>query len=392
MREDAKNARTPTSCIGKNFRSLILFLAKANRFTHADFSYLLTECKALEEDLDRTARVNRIMEWYTWYVQEAYFDVGRTVDETYRGEYEVERISGTRLLVLQEYSPEGTCHHRPCFQLISSTVVSVLTQSLGDTDMGDVPLRSFTTYFPVPLVQRMRRGDVLALQICHLEQNGVWVPYMYSCVVPLSLLPLAYSILKHPTARGASWLIRKLFILYFYMFIRQFSGFTPCRDDGGTVTPTERQARVAAPATAGVRSYGAVDERDAASALSQSFRRLDLTSRQRSVDRVGGRQATRSRTPQRSSIMGLPTVGTGATAAVDVAGMSQSASASSPGAGLDFNFNELEYTDGYFADWEGDIDTDEDFGDVLRSPDEGEGSESGVNLYGALRERHHQYV
>lgn len=64
----------------------------------------------------------------------------------------------------------------------------------------------------------------------------------------------------------------------------------------------------------------------------------------------------------------------------------------SPGAGLDFNFDELKYTDAYFSAWEGDIDTDEDFGDVLRSPDEeraGEGeSESGVNLYGVLRERH----
>ena len=53
--------------------------------------------------------------------------------------------------------------------------------------MGDTSaLRSFTTYFPAPLVQRVRRGDVLALQICHLEQNQVWVPYMYSCVFPPS--------------------------------------------------------------------------------------------------------------------------------------------------------------------------------------------------------------
>lgn len=110
MKENAENLRTPTSRIGTNFRSLISFLAKANTFTHADFSYLLTECKALEEDLDRTTRVNRIMEQYAWYVQEAYFDVGRTVDETYRGEYEVERVSGPRLLVLREYNPEGTCH------------------------------------------------------------------------------------------------------------------------------------------------------------------------------------------------------------------------------------------------------------------------------------------
>lgn len=110
MRDDAKDVRTPTSRIGRNFRSLISFLAKANAFTHADFSYLLTECKALEEDLDRTARVNRIMEQYAWYVQEAYFDEGRIVDETYRGEYEVERINGPRLLVLREYNPEGMRH------------------------------------------------------------------------------------------------------------------------------------------------------------------------------------------------------------------------------------------------------------------------------------------
>ena len=49
-------------------------------------------------------------------------------------------------------------------------------------DVGDAAPRSFTTYFPAPLVHRMRRGDVLALQICHLEQNHVWVPYMYSYV------------------------------------------------------------------------------------------------------------------------------------------------------------------------------------------------------------------
>ena len=74
------------------------------------------------------------------------------------------------------------------------------------------------------------------------------------------------------------------------------------------------------------------------------------------------------------------------------AAVTSSTAPPSPGAGLDFNFDELKYTDGYFSAWEGDIDTDEDFGDVLRSPDEETAEsgelESGVNLYGVLRERH----
>lgn len=62
---------------------------------------------------------------------------------------------------------------------------------------------------------------------------------------------------------------------------------------------------------------------------------------------------------------------------------------------FEFNFNESRFTESYFKAWEGDIDSDEDFGDVVSSPDEEEpgrrgisGGGSGVNLYHVLRERH----
>ena len=105
--ENAVKKRTPTSRIGTNYRSLVIFLARNHELSESDMTYLLDECKVLEEDLSRTARVNRIMEAYVWYVQEEYFDKRRTVDETYYGEYEVERISGPRLLVLRRYDPDG---------------------------------------------------------------------------------------------------------------------------------------------------------------------------------------------------------------------------------------------------------------------------------------------
>lgn len=84
-------------------------MAYTHGFSQNDVSYLLDECKALEEDLTRTGRINRIMEEYAVYIQEAYFDTGRTVDETYYGEYEVERISKRRILVLRRYDPDGAC-------------------------------------------------------------------------------------------------------------------------------------------------------------------------------------------------------------------------------------------------------------------------------------------
>ncbi|THH06219.1 hypothetical protein EW145_g4242 [Phellinidium pouzarii] len=273
------------------------------------------ECiNSLEEDLDRTARVNRIMEEYAWYIQEAYFDTGRTVDETYHGEYEVERINGQRILVLRRYDPDGTFAR--CTTEISADIVHALSQE-ADTD--STTLRSYTTYFPAPLVDHVRRGDTLTLQICHLEQSKIWVPYMYS-------------------------------------------GFTPSREDGGTATPTERQAR----ATAG--RPGA----DPTAVLQSSLMRLDLSGRQRSVDRVG--RHPRSRTPQRAG-----------TASAHVAPPQVP--------GFDFNFDESKFTEPYFHAWDGDIDTDEDFADIVRPPDEeqhspGSGSDSGINLYNTLRGRH----
>ena len=107
INENAASIKTPTARVGSHFRSLITFLAQAHAISEADFSYLIDECKSLEDDLGRTARVNRIMEEYAVYIQEAYFDTGRTVDETYYGEYEVERFEGRRILVLRRYDPDG---------------------------------------------------------------------------------------------------------------------------------------------------------------------------------------------------------------------------------------------------------------------------------------------
>ncbi|KAI5122987.1 hypothetical protein M0805_006865 [Coniferiporia weirii] len=292
LKETSGRLKTPTSRVGSNFRSLIHFLARTHALSHVDFTYLLNECKSLEEDLNRTARVNRIMEEYAWYIQEAYFDTGRTVDETYQGEYEVERTNGRRILVLRRYDPD-------------------------ESDTASTSLRSFTTFFPAPLVNHVRRGDTLTLQICHLEQSKVWVPYMYS-------------------------------------------GFTPSREDGGAATPTERQVR----ASSGRHVV------DPTAALQSSLMHLELSPRQRSADRVG--RHARSRTPQRG-------------------GTAHGAQPQAPG--FDFNFDESKFTETYFRAWDGDIDSDEDFADIVRPPDEEEGgmggeSASGINLYHTLKERH----
>jgi hypothetical protein len=102
--------KTPTSRIGFNFRSLIDFLMYARALSQDDFAFLLDASSSLTEDLERTARVNRIMEAYTEYLLDAYFGAGRTVDESYWGEYEVENIRGRRTLVLRKFDPKG-CRH-----------------------------------------------------------------------------------------------------------------------------------------------------------------------------------------------------------------------------------------------------------------------------------------
>ena len=102
--------KAPTSRIGFNFRSLIDFLMYARVFSQDDFAFLLDAASSLAEDLERTARVNRIMEAYTEYILDAYFGAGRTVDESYWGEYEVENICGRRTLVLRKFDPKGYRH------------------------------------------------------------------------------------------------------------------------------------------------------------------------------------------------------------------------------------------------------------------------------------------
>jgi len=119
-------------------------------------------------------KVNRIMEAYIWYIQEKYLDAGRTVDESYRGEFQVEEVIGRRVLELRATDEE-------------------------DEEESNEPSRTFPTHFPLPLTAIVKSGDILNLQISHLEQNGVWIPCMYS-------------------------------------------GFTPIRDDNGGTTPRGRGA------------------------------------------------------------------------------------------------------------------------------------------------------
>lgn len=107
MSDNISELKTHTSHIGRNFRCFLQFLSGTNLFLHSDTRYLFEECNVLELDLERTARINRIMEEYTWYVQEAYFDSGRIVDETYDGEYEVESVCERRVLILRRYESEG---------------------------------------------------------------------------------------------------------------------------------------------------------------------------------------------------------------------------------------------------------------------------------------------
>lgn len=138
---------------------------------------MLEICAGLEEDLARTARINRIMELYVVYVQEAYFDAGRTVDESFWGEYVVDGSSGRRTVVLRNYDEDGeigSCVWRahPNFRLTTVNVES--------DDDGSSASRAFQVHFPSPLVDVVKKGDTLTLQLCHLEQGGVWVPYMYS--------------------------------------------------------------------------------------------------------------------------------------------------------------------------------------------------------------------
>ena len=90
---------------------------RSTLFSQHDLTYLLDSCRSLEDDLNRTARINRIMELYVVYIQEAYFDAGRTVDESYWGEYEVERVSGRRTLILRNYDAEGKARSRSKFGL-----------------------------------------------------------------------------------------------------------------------------------------------------------------------------------------------------------------------------------------------------------------------------------
>ena len=124
--------------------------------------------------------------------------------------------------------------------------------------------------------------------------------------------------------------------------------------------------------------------------LQSSLMRLDISPRRRSDNSPGpGRHGARSRTPQRTWSGHQPT------------------QLQTPG--FEFTFDESKFTEDYFRAWDGDIDSDEDFADLVRPPDfdeetasaspvgsSGDGSGEGggdggcgtVNLYHAIRERH----
>lgn len=158
---------------------------------------------------------------------------------------------------------------------------------------------------------------------------------------------------------------------HFATLTRFLSGFTPSREDCGTTTPTERQIRASVSAS------------DLTAGLQSTLMRLEISPRRRAEPRQ------RSRTPQRVGSDHQPPA-------------LQTTS-------FDFTFDESKFTDAYFRAWDGDIDSDEDFADLVRPPeyeDEDAGtrspgnsdsggsggaarspSSSGVNLYHTLKER-----
>ncbi|TDL27613.1 hypothetical protein BD410DRAFT_782741 [Rickenella mellea] len=289
LKEDAGQLKTPTSRIGANFRSLIHFLAREGVFNHSDVNYLLDCCRGLEGDLSRTARVNRIMEQYAWHVQETYFDDGHTVDQSHSswGEYEIDTILSLRRVILR-----------------SSDVNE--DDEIDDLDSTGA---TFPTRLPAPLVESVKIGDILTLQICHLDDQNIWVPYMYS-------------------------------------------GFTPTRDDSGK-TPVSRTPTELAAEKARRRRSGCT-----ISALQEKLARVELSS-MRQYPREGERRRGRR-----------------ASSAIRVADIGNDDA-------LGDGFDEGRFTEEYFQSWDGDIDSDEDLGELL--------SNSGGslnNFYQTLKERH----
>ena len=108
MRGDEGRHRSNTSRIGHNFRSFVNFLSAQGLFGQNDLVYLLEACESFRVDLDRTAKVNRIMEEYVSHVQESIYSERYRVDSSQWCEYEVERISSRRLVFLRRVnSTEG---------------------------------------------------------------------------------------------------------------------------------------------------------------------------------------------------------------------------------------------------------------------------------------------
>lgn len=69
---------------------------------------------------------------------------------------------------------------RPEFGQILAAILTFFFHAMLESGAGSSSTRTFQVHFPSPLVNVVKRGDTMTLQICHLEQGGVWVPYMYS--------------------------------------------------------------------------------------------------------------------------------------------------------------------------------------------------------------------
>lgn len=117
------------------------------------------------------------------------------------------------------------------------------------------------------------------------------------------------------------------------------SGFTPARDDGGAATPTERRDQ---------SRLGMIDDPETMAELQSTLQRLELSQNRRRT--TSHREERRSLTPQRPRSLSSPQV-----------------QPETPTFEGEFEFDESRFTEAYFRAWDGDIDSDEDFSELLHS-------------------------
>lgn len=172
LRGDGGRPRSSTSRIAYNFRSFLMFIAGQGLFTQPDMAYLLEACEGIRQDLDRTAKVNRIMEEYVSHVQENHYNVHYPADRVYWCEYEVEKVSSRKLIFLHKIGAEEG-------ELTCGFVVLYFDRNLT-LRLSDYRNTSCLTRIPTILSSIIRVGDIFTVQLFYMEDKKVWVPYMYS--------------------------------------------------------------------------------------------------------------------------------------------------------------------------------------------------------------------